>query len=61
MNGKRRYIYIAAGVQISLVHVVLSVLIFIVIFFGIGFLLNMLLQNDMAYGNYLSDYRNTNH
>lgn len=36
-------IILAAG-QISLTHVVLSILIFIVIFFGIGFLINMLLR-----------------
>lgn len=30
--------------SISLIHVVLSVLIFIVMFFGIGFLMNMLLR-----------------
>ncbi len=39
-------LYLAAVPQgsISLVHVILSVLIFIVIFFGIGFLMNMLLR-----------------
>jgi len=42
MNVKMEVIIL--GGTISLTHVVLSILIFIVMFFGIGFLLNMLLR-----------------